>query len=180
MVVLTTRKFAYTNVCMVVLTARMFAYTNACMVVLTARMFAYTNCVSGCGDLKVDGGSCSVLADRVEGDIDVVNSYKYVILKNTSGSIHVRGDSSPIEVSQIRKLPAGAIVELFTSYKPVTLDLPGDANVTVMAKTQYGTIRSDFPVYLNAEDNKQAKIELGTGSGQIRIETSNDIIIRKG
>jgi hypothetical protein len=131
------------------------------------------------GDLKVDGGSCSVLADGVEGNIDVVNSYKYVILKNTTGSIHVRGDSSPIEVSDIRKLPEGSTIDLFTSYKPVTLDLPADANVKVVANTQYGKIRSDFPVYLTGEDNNQVKIELGTGSSLVKVETSHDIIIRK-
>jgi DUF4097 and DUF4098 domain-containing protein YvlB len=131
------------------------------------------------GKLQVDGSSSSVLADRVVGDVDVVNSYKYVILKGTSGSIHVRGDSSPIEVSNLRHLPAGGAIELITTYKPVTLGLPATASVKISAQTEYGKIRSDFPVYLMGDDDKQVKIEVGTGGNLVRIATSGDITIRK-
>jgi hypothetical protein len=102
-----------------------------------------------------------------------------VILKNTSGSIDVHGDSSPIEVSRIEKLPAGSRINLFTTYKPVTLYLPASAAVKIFARTQYGKIRSDFPGYLNDEEGKAVQMEQGNGNTLVRIETSADITLRK-
>jgi DUF4097 and DUF4098 domain-containing protein YvlB len=132
------------------------------------------------GNLEVDGSSCSVMADGVAGNVTITNSYKYVILKRTAGSIEVRGDSSPIEVSQITKVPAGGRINLITTYKPVTLALPASAAVQISARTTYGKIRSDFPVYLNNDDDgKTVKLELGNGSTLVRIETSGDIVLRK-
>jgi hypothetical protein len=133
------------------------------------------------GSLKVDGGSCSVLVDNVGGNVDIINSYKYVMLKRTAGSIDVRGDSSPIEVSQITKVPADGRINLITTYKPVTLSLPASAAVQISARTQYGKIRSDFPVYLNNDEDegKAIKLELGTGGALVRVETSGDIVLRK-
>jgi DUF4097 and DUF4098 domain-containing protein YvlB len=133
------------------------------------------------GNLEVDGGSCSVMADGVAGNVTITNSYKYVILKRTAGSIDVRGDSSPIEVSQVEKLPAGGQINLITTYKPVTLSLPAAAAVQISARTTYGKIRSDFPVYLNndEEEGRAVKLELGNGGTLVRIETSGDIVLRK-
>jgi DUF4097 and DUF4098 domain-containing protein YvlB len=131
------------------------------------------------GSLKVDGSSCSVLVDGVGGNVDITNSYKYVVLKRTAGSIEVRGDSSPIEVSQIEKLPADSRIDLITTYKPVTLSLPAFAAVQIWARTEYGKISSDFPVYLNNDDGKAVKMALGHGYTPVRIETSGDIILKK-
>lgn len=129
----------------------------------------------------VNGNSCSVVVNEVSGDVDITNSYKYVLVKGTRGSIQVHGDSSPIDVSDIRALPKGARIDLVTSYKPVTLVLPADADVKVLANTQYGKIRSDFPVYLDSEsgENKNVHFELGNASASVRVETSADIILKK-
>ena len=118
--------------------------------------------------------------DGLGGDADIVNSYKQVILKRTGGSIKVRGQNSSIEVYAIEKLPKESQIELITSYKPVTLSLPDAANVKISAYTSYGKIRSDYPVYLNEDSNKQqARVELGDGSILVRIETSGNITLRK-
>ncbi|MCH6559897.1 hypothetical protein IH799_06020 [candidate division KSB1 bacterium] len=132
------------------------------------------------GSLKVNGSNSSVLVDGLGGDADIVNSYKQVILKRTGGSIKVRGQNSSIEVYAIEKLPKESQIELITSYKAVTLSLPEAANVTISAYTSYGKIRSDYPVYLNEDSNKQqARVELGDGSTLVRIETSGNITLRK-
>jgi DUF4097 and DUF4098 domain-containing protein YvlB len=110
--------------------------------------------------------------------VKVSNSYKYVVLKGTSGSIDVRGSSSPIEVSNIRKLPEDARIDLVTTYKPITLTLPENADVAVSANSEYGKIRSDFPVYLNG-DEKGARLELGKASVTVHLKTSSNIILKK-
>jgi hypothetical protein len=102
-----------------------------------------------------------------------------VVLRQTSGSVVVRGSSSPIEVTQVKSLPAGSRIELITTYKPVVVEIPADADVAISASTQYGQIRSDFPVYLLDKGTKSVEVELGKASITVRIETSGDITIRK-
>ena len=57
--------------------------------------------------------------------------------------------------------------------------LPSDANVSIRAKTTFGKIRSDYPVYLDYEDDKHVRIVQGDGRIPVRVVTSSDIIIRK-
>jgi len=47
------------------------------------------------------------------------------------------------------------------------------------AQTEYGKIRSDFPVYLSEDDNKDIQIEMGKGTIPVTIKTSKDITIRR-
>jgi DUF4097 and DUF4098 domain-containing protein YvlB len=136
------------------------------------------------GSLNVDGDSAGVLAEDISGDVVVRNSYKYVILRRTSGSIVVHGDSSPVEVDEIKSLPAGGRIEILTSYKPVTLTLPADAEVAIQAKSEYGKISSDFPVFLSGTDPNTVSTKLAAKLGEatvlVRIETSADIRITSG
>jgi DUF4097 and DUF4098 domain-containing protein YvlB len=130
------------------------------------------------GSLKVEGSSSSVLAESVAGDVDVVNSYRNVVLRKTGGSISVRGSSSPIEVMEIQSVPKGGKIELITTYKPITLTLPESVEAAISAVTTYGKIRSDYPVYLQ-ESEKNIKIEVGKGGILVKLETSGDITIKK-
>jgi len=120
-----------------------------------------------------------VTAEDVAGNVNIVNSYKYVVLKRTSGSILVEGSSSPIEVTQIRNLPKDGKVELTTTYKPILLHLPRNTDAVISASTRYGKIISDFPVYLNQGDDKNIRIELGEGKTQVSLKTSANITIKK-
>lgn len=131
------------------------------------------------GDLTVDGGSSTIFAEEIAGDVDISNSYKYVVLKGTSGSIKVWGRNSPIEVRDIKKLPGGSRIELITTYKPITLELPGDAKVKVSAYTRYGKIYSDFPVYLKKSQERGMAIETGEGDIFVRLQTDQDITLKK-
>ena len=129
--------------------------------------------------LRVDGASCSVVANRVDGDIDVKNSYKYVVIKGSAGSVRVQGNSSPIEVIDVKAAPPGSEFELITKYKPVKLTLPAETDAVVRAETQYGKIYSDFPVYLGVDPDKQVKIEQKKGKVLVKIKTTQDITIRE-
>jgi hypothetical protein len=130
------------------------------------------------GNVKVDGESASVLVEEAAGNVEVQNSFKYVILRQTSGSIRVVGDSSGVEVSQIRMLPKGSTIDIRTSFKPIMVAIPKDAEVAVSAKTEFGKIHSDYPVYLGGEDNRPA-VGVGKGTIPVRLETSADITIKK-
>ena len=97
-------------------------------------------------------------------------------LESTDSSV---GSSSPIEVLDIRQLPKDGKIELITTYKSIDLSLPSDADVAVSARTRYGKITSDYPVYLSGADMKTKEIQLGEGTIPVRLETTGNINIKK-
>jgi hypothetical protein len=119
------------------------------------------------------------MAEDIQGDVNISNSYKYVILKQTMGSIVVKGSSSPIEITGIKKMPKDGRIELITTYKPITLHLPESADVILSAYTTYGKINSDFPVYLSSAKNAAPEAAEKKGSTVVRLETSGNITVKK-
>jgi hypothetical protein len=71
-----------------------------------------------------------------------------------------------------------------TTYKPVILVLPADAQVTIQAKSEYGKISSDFPVSLSGSDSGSGPAKMAAKPGEatvsVRLETSADIKISSG
>ena len=89
----------------------------------------------------------------------------------------VNGSSSPIEVV-VDRIPEAGRIELNTSYKTIDLTMPASADIMLSAKTKYGKIRSDFPVYL-MHDEKRVEIRNGKGKFPVHVETSHNINIKE-
>lgn len=126
------------------------------------------------GDLIVDGSSSSVLAEGVAGNVSIKNSYEGVVLRRTSGSIEVHGQSSRIEVEQIENLPENGRIELLTTYEPVTLTLPKDAEIVISMPAGI-KIPSELPVYQFKSQAKSLEAELAKVDVSIRLETTEAI-----
>ena len=153
------------------------------------------------GNLKVEGESSSVLAEDIGGAVDIKNSFKNIILRRTSGSITVLGESSSVDVEQVKSLPAGSLIDIKTSFKPIRLALPEATEVEGTARTEFGRITTDFPVFLKdtagfegravsfssgegevpLKVEKYANIMLSARKGKVwlKLETSADITIKK-
>jgi len=132
------------------------------------------------GDFKADGESSSVLAEDIAGGVDINNSFKSVVLRQTSGSIRVRGESSSVEVSRIKNLPDGSVIDIRTTFKPILISFPAAAELKLTARTDFGKILSDFPVYLeDTDEKKQIRLETGKGGVTVTLETSAGITIKK-
>lgn len=133
------------------------------------------------GGLKVQAESAAVLGEEIGGPIDIRNSFKNVILRKTSGSIAVRGESSAVEISQIEALPAGSRIEIKTSFKPITLSLPEGIGIQGTARTEFGKIEVDFPVYLlNTGDTERKAVKFDSGKPGVTLdlETSAGITVK--
>lgn len=131
------------------------------------------------GTLDIDVDSGPVLVDGVRGDVAIKNSYAYVIVKGTGSSIEITGDSSPVEISDFDGLPDGGRCVVRTTYKRITLELPGNASAVVEARSTEGRVRSEFPMSYLTRDGMEGTLELGEGGFVIRLVTSGDIHIRE-
>ena len=58
----------------------------------------------------------------------------------------------------------------------IEIELPQGTDAAIKAKTKFGKVESDYPVYLNSEK----PIKNAEGKIQVKAETDNDIIIRSG
>jgi hypothetical protein len=135
------------------------------------------------GGLTVQGESASVLAEDIGGAIDIRNSFKNVVVRRSSSSIKVQAESGAVDVDEIKTLPPGSLIEIKSSFNPITLTLPAGIEIQGTAKSEFGTIRSDFPVTLKepvGPGQKSVTFESGKPGVTLRLEGSADITVRKG
>jgi DUF4097 and DUF4098 domain-containing protein YvlB len=134
------------------------------------------------GTLKASGESCSVLAEDIGGAVDVHNSFKSIILRRVPAQITVVGESSPVDISQLKAPIAGGLISVRTSLSPITLTVPAGTGIQGSAKSEFGKIVTDFPVYLREARNEDSQtVEFGAGPGglTLKLETSGPITIKK-
>lgn len=112
---------------------------------------------------------------NIDGDVTVTNSFNPVKLKQTAGSITVRSQSGSVNVSDFKILPATAMIDISTTFEKIELNLPNGTETAVQAKTSFGKIESDYPIYMNS--SKPQKIK--AGQVIIKLETDSDIIVRE-
>lgn len=77
----------------------------------------------------------------------------------------------------MRALPANAQVEITTTYKPITLELPASANVLVEARTTYGDIKTTDELRTLDSEGKEVEIKLGDGAIPVVLKSNSDIFI---
>ncbi|MCW5578894.1 MAG: DUF4097 family beta strand repeat protein [Dokdonella sp.] len=157
------------------------------------------------GKSRLDSGAARVDIDSVSGDVDLTAKAARADLETVSGNIRARGLGGEIELQTVsgnidadtaayRKLDAqtvsgdirlrgtpadDAVVAVESMSGDVHLGLPATVSARLRASTFSGRIRSDFGDGAASRD-KRLEVTLGSGSGQIRLETfSGDIEIRK-
>jgi len=137
------------------------------------------------GDVTVNGESSPVLVEDPGGAVNVSNSYGYIILRGTKGSVLARGESSSVELSAVKSLPPGSMVDIRTSYNPITVTLLAGVEPKITARTEFGRIRSDYPVYIADTGEGGVRTEaldlsVPPNAVVVRLETSSaDIVIKK-
>jgi hypothetical protein len=137
------------------------------------------------GDVKVNGESSPVLIEDPGGAVDVSNSFGYVVLKGTRGSVLVRSESSSVELAAMKSLPPGSVIDIRTSFGPVTVTFPAGVEPRITVRTEFGRVRSDFPVYAVDTGTGGVRVEsrdekASPNAVVVRLETSSaDIVIKK-
>ena len=132
------------------------------------------------GALSVAGESPAVLAEEIGGDVSIKNSFKNVVLRGTSGSISILGESSAVDIEGIKALPPGGVIDVKTSFKPIRVVLPAGTEVRGTARTESGKIITEFPVILRDPGKAGGRVvAFGTGKAglTLKLETTEDITI---
>jgi hypothetical protein len=131
------------------------------------------------GNAVVSAPSSDVSADGIGGDIDVSNSFGKVILRRTAGSIMVAGGNSLVEIEDIVRWPEDGTVEVTTSDSPIKLSIPSKSRFFLTARSNYGSISSDFSGDREEISDYGEKMVIGNSGTRVRLETDDDITIKK-
>ena len=112
--------------------------------------------------------------------MSIKNSFKNVVLRGTSGSISILGESSAVDIEAIKALPPGGVIDVKTSFKPIRVVLPAGTEVQGTARTESGKIITEFPVILRDPGKAGGRVvAFGTGKAglTLKLETTENITI---
>jgi DUF4097 and DUF4098 domain-containing protein YvlB len=170
---------------------RVDARTSSGTVLLSNGSGGPWNLLSGYGDVEVHA---------VRGELGVKTSSGQVLCQDFEGAARIESGYGPLSVSgvlreivatttsgrvSVEALPgsrASASWRLRSGYGTVELELPGDFDCNLDARTGYGSIESGFPIVMEAGKRASNNLfgTIGAGGRTVALETSSgDVLLRK-
>lgn len=134
------------------------------------------------GRLTVAAESADVLAEDIGGASDVRTSFGDVVLRRVAGPITVAGESAGVTIEDVKCPPAGCLIDVRTTFRPIEVTLPAGAGVRGTARATFGRVLTDLPVTLmQSRELETQVVSFGEGEGGItlQLKTNGDITVRK-
>ncbi|HYR87609.1 MAG TPA: DUF4097 family beta strand repeat-containing protein [Terriglobia bacterium] len=132
------------------------------------------------GDLRINGRNNSIEIKHVAGSVTADASYQNVTIQDANGPITVRNRNGDIVLGFV-KAPDKDI-SIVTQYSNVRLELPSTASFNIDARTQHGSVTSEFDgtETRSSDRDRFLRGQVGRGGPNINIETRNgDIRLEK-
>lgn len=129
------------------------------------------------GSIEVVTSNGQINCDRAGGALQLRTSNGAIRCTDLTGAVTARTSNGAIEVRAKNAPAAGQTIDCHTSNGAIDLTLPESSAFSLSAGTSNGRIRSDFAITMEGELNpRHLEGKVGTGGGQVRLETSNGAI----
>lgn len=129
--------------------------------------------IQDAGGVDVTSGNGTVRAQGVHGAAKVHTSFGGITIENVSGPVDASNSNGSITVSS-NATGGCQPVTLKTTFGPIKLMLPDNANYNVSASTSFGGISTDFPVSVSGQTNSESiNGRIGNGGCELKITDSN-------
>ncbi|HET7306906.1 MAG TPA: DUF4097 family beta strand repeat-containing protein [Gammaproteobacteria bacterium] len=133
----------------------------------------------GANELKIKADSGDITAIGPTGNADLHADSGDIRVNGLSGSLRAEADSGDVE-AEWRQLASDAQINVKADSGDVTLTLPGNARLRGEARTENGSLDSDFPGNYN-KDRDRLTLSGSAAAVPVQIQTqSGDIDLRKG
>jgi hypothetical protein len=133
------------------------------------------------GGVDVTSGNGTVKAIGVRGAAKVHTSFGGITVENVSGPVDASNSNGSITVTSNATSGCQPIT-LKTTFGPIKLALPANANYNVSATTSFGGINTEFPVSVAGQTTSESiQGKIGNGGCELKITNSNgriDIVKR--
>lgn len=124
------------------------------------------------GSLTVHNQNGSVNASHTRG-AQVTTSFASVVLEAIDGPIQIENQNGSVDASSSNGAACQPII-IHTSFSPIRVHLPSDANYSVLAKTSFAKIRTDFPLMVsNVVSSDDLTGKIGRGACELRLTNNN-------
>jgi len=116
------------------------------------------------GNVRVDGVSGVGTLNSINGSVEVLDSDGRFNARTTNGDVRL----------QLKGLPLGPPMHLFTVNGSIVLSLPASAGAEIDVANRNGDFHSEFPLRtLSSYDPRRFRGQLGNGGGEISMSTVN-------
>ena len=141
--------------------------------VATARNSFGATEIQDAGGVDVTSGNGAVKALGVRGGAKVHTSFGGITIENVSGPVDATNSNGSITVSP-NATGGCQPITLKTTFGPVKVMLPENANYNVAASTSFGGISTEFPVAVSGQTNSESMSgKIGNGGCELKITGSN-------
>ena len=131
-------------------------------------------------DLKASSTNGGVTIQDVDGDIAYSTVNGGVKLTRLAGHVHGETTNGGVTVEMAGDRWQGVGLDAQTVNGGVNVSLPLNYSARILASTQNGGMRSEFPVTGDSRHSKNLEFNVGSGGAPIRIATRNGgVLIRK-
>jgi DUF4097 and DUF4098 domain-containing protein YvlB len=114
-----------------------------------------------------------VKALNVRGAAKVHTSFGGIMIEDVSGPVDASNSNGSITVASTATSGCQPIT-LRTTFGPIKLALPGNANYNVSATTSFGGINTEFPMTVSGQTNSESiQGKIGNGGCELKITDSN-------
>jgi hypothetical protein len=129
--------------------------------------------IQDAGGVDVTSGNGAVKALNVRGAAKVHTSFGGIMIEDVSGPVDASNSSGSITVASTATSGCQPIT-LRTTFGPIKLALPGNANYNVSATTSFGGINTEFPMTVSGQTNSESiQGKIGNGGCELKITDSN-------
>jgi len=123
-------------------------------------------------DLKVTSANGAINIQDLEGDIAYATANGGVNLTRLAGNVHGETKNGGVTVEMAGDRWQGAGLDAQTVNGGVSLHLPINYSARILASTQHGGFKTEFPVSGDMQ-SKNLEFNVGSGGAPIRIATRN-------
>jgi len=129
--------------------------------------------IQDAGGVDVTSGNGTVKALGVRGAAKVRTSFGGITIENVSGPVEATNSNGSITVTS-NATGGCQPITIKTTFGPVKLMLPDNANYNISASTSFGGINTEFPVTVAGQTNAQSiQGKIGSGGCELKITDSN-------
>jgi len=129
--------------------------------------------VEEAGAVDITSGNGAVRAQGIRGAAKVHTSFGGIAIENVAGAVDASNSNGSITVLSSARGGCQPMT-LKTTFGPIKVTLPDNANYNVSASTSFGGINTEFPLTISGETNsKSIQGRIGNGGCELRITDSN-------
>lgn len=137
--------------------------------------FGATECFDIVGNIKIDNSNGEINIDNISGKAELQGKFGAVKASNIKGDTTIDNANGSVNFSSNEVINYN--LKVTSNFGKITVRLPKTQQGTFNGETKFGSIKNDFNLQVNTDENKNSlKGKIGDGKANITLINSNGSI----